>query len=195
MAELSQNGVDFNSIASKYFKSDKDDLKSNNNALIVLGTFLVWAGYMFFTGGRTYGQFNPRSNNSSKIIQNMFISSGFSGILSILLKTLFLGRCSKRSSKYDALTLCNGILIGMVAVSGVVDRLQNWGAVLIGSISAIWYAGAVAFLEFYRIDDPLEVFPVHGAGGIWGLFATGFFDNYRGALFYGAHKQGEFMGY
>jgi ammonia channel protein AmtB len=76
----------------------------------------------------------------------------------------------------------------MVSIAGVVDNVENWGAVLIGSISSVFYVGAILFLEFYRIDDPLEVFPVHCVGGIWGLFATGFFDNYRGALFMGASK-------
>lgn len=149
---------------------------------------------MFFTGGRTYGQSDYRSHSSSKIIQNMFISSGFSGLVGFILKKIALGD-GRRSSKYDALTLANSILIGMVAISGVVDDVQNWGAVLIGSIAAVFYVGAVFFLEFYKIDDPLEVFPVHGAGGIWGLIATGFFDNYQGALFAGAYKQGKFMGY
>ncbi len=66
---------------------------------------------------------------------------------------------------------------------------------LIGSISSVFYVGGVLFLDFWRIDDPLEVFPVHCLGGVWGLFATGFFDNTQGALFHGAIKQGEFMGY
>ena len=104
-------------------------------------------------------------------------------------------RFTKRSAKYDALTLANGIIIGCVAVSGVVNNLDNWGAVLIGSISAVFYVGGVLFLNFWNIDDPLEVFPVHFLGGVWGLFATGFFDQTRGALYYGANQQGAFMGF
>lgn len=88
------------------------------------------------------------------------------------------------------MTLCNGILIGLIAVSGVADRVQNWGAVLIGSISAFWYVGGVLYLDFWRIDDPLEVFPVHALGGVWGLFADGFFDNNRGALYWYGFRQG-----
>ena len=156
--------------------------------MIVLGTLLVWTGYMFFTGGRTYGQFNRRDNASSKIIQNMFISSGFAGLTSFIFKTILMQRYRFRSAKYDCLTLCNGILIGMVAIAGVVDHVENWGAVLIGSIAGVFYIGGVLFLEFYRIDDPLEVFPVHCCGGIWGIFAAGYFDKYRGALFYYAAK-------
>ena len=51
------------------------------------------------------------------------------------------------------------------------------------------------FLEFYRIDDPLEVFPVHALGGVWGLLAAGFFDDGRGALYKNSWRQGQFFGY
>lgn len=125
----------------------------------------------------------------------MFISSSFGGFCCFILKVLVFKLWKKRSTKYDVLTLCNGILIGMVSISGVVDRVENWGAVLIGTFSAFFYVGGILFLEFYRIDDPLEVFPVHACGGMWGLFATGFFDKYRGALFHYALKQGQYMGY
>lgn len=149
---------------------------------------------MFFTGGRTLTQFNPRTSTSSKIIQNTLISAAFSGLLSFILKPLVL-RNKSRATKYDCLTLCNGILIGLISVAGVADRVQNWGAVLIGAIASVWYVGGILYLNFWRIDDPLEVFPVHALGGVWGLFATGFFDNFQGALYHNAHHQGRFMGY
>jgi Amt family ammonium transporter len=78
----------------------------------------------------------------------------------------------------------------MVAISAAVDRVENWGAVLIGTISAICYIISLLTLEFYRIDDPLEAISVHLAGGAWGLFASGFFDTTSGALFYGSLSQG-----
>jgi Amt family ammonium transporter len=83
----------------------------------------------------------------------------------------------------------------MVAVAGAVDNIENWSSVLIGTIAAFWYVGGVLFMDFYRIDDVLEVAPVHLAGGIWGLFASGFFDNSSGALFATANMQGIYMGY
>lgn len=114
--------------------------------------------------------------------------------MSVFLKPMVFGNCN-RATKYDVLTLCNGALIGMVSIAGVIDTVENWGAVLIGTIAAVFYVVACLFLDFYRIDDPLEVVPVHLAGGIWGLFAAGFFDNFHGALFEHANKQGQFMGY
>lgn len=123
----------------------------------------------------------------------MFISSGFSAIVTLMIKPLALG--VTRYTKFDALSLTNGALVGMVAISASVDRVENWGAVLIGTISAFWYIISILTLEFYRIDDPLESISVHLAGGAWGLFAAGFFDSTSGALFYGALSQGKFMGY
>ena len=125
----------------------------------------------------------------------MFISSGFSALLSTVLKPLAFGTFHLRSTKFDALTVCNGALIGMVSISGVVDQVQNWGAVLIGTGAAFVYVGTLVFLEFYRIDDPLESIPVHFSGGVWGLFATGLFSSFSGSLYSGALKQGLFMGY
>lgn len=100
-----------------------------------------------------------------------------------------------RTHSFDVLTFSNGALVGMVAISASVDRVENWGAVLIGTIAAFVYVISVLTLEFYRIDDPLEAISVHFAGGIWGVFATGFFDTTSGVLFYGSFRQGQFMGY
>ena len=160
---------------------------------MVLGTLFVWAAYFFFVGGRTLGQFNPRAYNSAKIIQNLFISSSFSALVTLVIRPILFG--VSRTHKFDVLSLSNGALVGMVAISASVDRVENWGAVLIGTIAAFFYVISILTLEFYRIDDPLETISVHFTGGIWGVFATGFFDTTSGVLFYGSIRQGQFMGY
>ena len=169
--ELDDLNPDFSKIARKHFKGAEGELARNNNTFIVLGALLIWASYIFFVGGRTLGQDGVRASSSAKIILNMFLSSGFSAFVGMGLKAYAFG-----VSKYDSLSLCNSALIGMVSVSGVADTTENWCAVLIGAIAGVWYVAAVGLLEFYRIDDPLEAVPVHFAGGIWGLFATGFFN-------------------
>jgi len=194
-AELDDLHVDFSKIAKKHFKGNESEVTRNNNTFIVVGTLLVWASYIFFTGGRTLTQFTPRTASSGKIIMNMFISSSFSALISVLLKRIALSNGEQRSTKFDALTICNGALIGMVSIAGVADSTELWGAVIIGSIAAFWYVGLVLILDFYRIDDPLEASPVHLGGGVWGLFATGFFNTNHGVLFEHSLKQGQFMAY
>ena len=186
---MADPSADYSIITQKYFPASASSQR--NHVYIVLGALLFWCGYIFFVGGRTLGQNGiARENNSSKIIMNMFIASGFSALWSITLKNVILWRVCSRAAKYDVLTLANGIIIGCAAISGVANNCDNWGAVLIGSISAAFYVGGILFEQFWGIDDPLEVFPVHFCGGLWGLFATGFFDQVRGALFYGGHQQG-----
>jgi Amt family ammonium transporter len=123
----------------------------------------------------------------------MFIASSFSALTTLVIRPIALGKT--RTHKFDVLSLSNGALVGMVAISASIDRVENWGAVLIGTIAAFCYVISLLTLEFYRIDDPLEAISVHFAGGIWGVFATGFFDTHSGVLFYGSFKQGQFMGY
>ena len=191
--QLNEINPDFSNIAKKAFKNNEGELASNNNAFIVLGTLLIWTSYFFFVGGRTLGQFNPRAHNSAKIIQNMFIASSFSALVTIVIRPIALGLT--RTHKFDVLSISNGALVGMVAISASVDRVENWEAVLIGTIAAFSYVISLLTVEFYMIDDPLETISVHFAGGVWGLFATGFFDTVSGVLFYGSFKQGQFMGY
>ena len=66
--ELNELNSDFSSIAKKYFASSSGELKRNNTTFIVIGGLLIWASYLFFVGGRTLTQFNPRSSNPAKII-------------------------------------------------------------------------------------------------------------------------------
>lgn len=116
----------------------------------------------------------------------MFISSCFSALVTLVIRPLALGKT--RTHTFDALSFSNGALVGMVAIAASVDRVENWGSVLIGTFAAFFYVISAFTLDFYRIDDPLEAISVHFAGGVWGLFATGFFDTKSGVLFYGSFR-------
>ena len=117
-----------------------------------------------------------------------------SGILSFSLRPLT-ARSYSRASKFDILTLCNGILIGLVAISGACDRCENWGAIIIGTVAAFFYLAGVWLLEYLQIDDAIETSVVHMLGGIWGLIAVALFDNFHGALFRSTPHSGLFVGY
>merc|ERR1712151_1197651 len=49
------------------------------------------------------------------------------------------------------------------------------GSIGIGLIGGLVYSISSHLLKKMRIDDPLDAFSVHGACGIWGVIATGFF--------------------
>ena len=71
--------------------------------------------------------------------------------------------------------------------------VESWASIVIGAIGgAICFASSRTLVKF-KIDDPLDAFPVHGACGAWGCIAVGLFctdvytynDNAYQGLFYG----------
>jgi hypothetical protein len=71
---------------------------------------------------------------------------------------------------------CNGLLAGLVAITGPCAYVEPWAAIIIGIL-----AGVVAMLTIYamsyklHIDDPLDAFAIHGMCGALGVISTGLF--------------------
>lgn len=95
--------------------------------------------------------------------------------------------------RMDFQALCNGILAGLVSITANCDAVDSWAAVVIGLLGAVFYSLACRFMNYVRVDDPLEATQVHGFCGIWGCVATAFFHKEKG-IFYGAPKAGQLLG-
>jgi len=117
------------------------------------------------------------------IMINTIIAAASGGITSVLLKHRIAGTYEIRT-KYDVSALCNGILIGLVAITGPCNNVEPWAALIIGFLAGITYGLSTRLLLRLKVDDPIEASQVHGFGGLLGLFVTGFFDRDAG-LFYG----------
>ena len=91
-----------------------------------------------------------------------------------------------RSVKYDTVGLLNGVLCGLVAITGNCAYIMAWASIVIGATAPIWYALTIrTFNRLKLIDDATEAFPIHGPCGAWGIFCTAFFHTTAG-VFYGA---------
>lgn len=77
---------------------------------------------------------------------------------------------------YDAASIGNGILAGLVAITAPSDVVEPWGAICIGTVAAFIYSGFVVFIESLNIDDPSESGSIHYANGVWGIIACAIFD-------------------
>jgi ammonium transporter, Amt family len=73
--------------------------------------------------------------------------------------------------------LCRGLLGGAVASCGCAGLIDPWAAFVIGGVAGALVQAAMDYLEHKRIDDPVGGAAVHGAGGAWGVLATGLFAN------------------
>merc|ERR1711972_712168 len=70
---------------------------------------------------------------------------------------------------------CNGILAGLVSITAGCGSVRPWEALVIGLIGGCVYQGASMLLKTLQIDDVVDAIPVHGACGLWGVLALGFF--------------------
>jgi len=96
--------------------------------------------------------------------------------------------------RYDVGALANGILSGLVAITGVCDRCEVWSAFLVGFLGAIVFVLACKLMEKLGVDDPIEASQVHGFSGAWGLIAVAIFDNKKGLVSDNPEK-GSFLGW
>ena len=74
------------------------------------------------------------------------------------------------------LGLCSGLVAGLVAITPASGFVSPTSALIIGSVAGVaCYWGATALKRLLRADDSLDVFGVHGVGGIVGCLMTGVF--------------------
>jgi len=77
----------------------------------------------------------------------------------------------------------NGILAGLVSITGCCNAVQPWAAIIIGSIGSCIYSLSCRAGEYYKVDDPLEAFQVHGCCGAWGVLAYAIFAIDKGLIY------------
>jgi ammonium transporter, Amt family len=137
--------------------------------------------------------FAERTNSPGKIIVNTWLSGAIAGIVTVFVKPRFLGTYS-HVNRFDPASLCNGILVGLVGITGCCDQVETWAAFIIGIISSFFYVLGCWVMEKTHVDDAVEAFPIHLFGGMWGTLATGLFSNISGVLA-GANRDPVFLGY
>merc|ERR1711988_1907713 len=81
------------------------------------------------------------------------------------------------TKKLDVGGFCNGILAGLVSITAGCGAVKPWETIIIGFIGGLVYQGASMLLRKLKVDDVVDAFPVHGACGIWGVLALGFFGD------------------
>jgi Amt family ammonium transporter len=162
--------------------------------MVITGSFILAFGWFGFNAGSA---FSGTSGRISIIAANTMLSGAAGAVTS----SLYLWW---RFGKPDPSMMCNGMLAGLVAITGPCAFVAPWAAVLIGAIAGLISDWSVFFWERKGIDDPVGAISVHGVGGLWGILALGLFadgtftgsdgkwngiaGNVRG-LFYGDGKQ------
>jgi len=160
-----------NAVEERTEKNKRENWHPHNLAFVVIGTFILWFGWYGFNCGSTLAFSSVEiATQASLVAMNTTISASTGGI------TLFIIRLFRTGFKYDLAGACNGILVGLVAVCAGVGDVYPWGALILGILGGVAHEIASITLEKLKVDDPLDAFAVHGAGGMIGLIMRPILD-------------------
>ncbi|MFA5974696.1 MAG: ammonium transporter [Elusimicrobiota bacterium] len=155
----------------------------HNLPLAVLGAGMLWFGWFGFNAGSALC--------SGQLAVSAFVATHAAGSAAGLTWGILDWIFNKRPTVLGMIT---GAVGGLAAVTPASGFVNLWGALAIGvGVSMICYWVVVFVKAKFAYDDSLDVFGVHGMGGIWGSIAVGLFGtqavNPAGAngLFYGGH--------
>ena len=140
------------------------NIQGSNFPLALLGTLLLWFGWIGFNGGSALGL----TDQVPGIIARTMIA-GAAGMLT----AVAIGW--RRDGLPETKHVMNGTLAGLVAITASCHAVTSPSAVLIGAVGAVLMLIVESLLERARIDDVVGAVPVHGAAGAWGTVALGIF--------------------
>ena len=158
-------GYDPNQIDKEQFTAKPKQFSAYNLTFSTLGCLILWLGWLGFNGGSVQAL-----AHIPHVITTTMIAAASGGVFVLLLRGL-------RRNKPALPLVLNGILGGLVGITASSAYVTLGIAMFIGAMSGLCVILVEAFLEFYRIDDPVGAVPVHLGCGIWGTLAVGFFVN------------------
>lgn len=157
----------------------------HNMPFTVLGGALLWFGWFGFNAGSALG--------ANELAAHAFITTNTATAAAGLTWALMEW---KHNGTPTALGAVTGAVAGLVAITPACGFVSPINAIFIGILGSFFCYLAVTKLKaLFGYDDSLDVFGIHGVGGIWGTLATGLFAEKvvneagaNGLFFGGAHQ-------
>ncbi len=137
----------------------------HNMTMVVTGAGMLWFGWFGFNGGSAL----KADGSAGMAIAVTHLAAAAGSLTWMTIEWLRFGKPSVL-----------GIVTGMVAGLGTITPASGYvgpvGGLIIGVIAGAVCFGATQFMKrVLKIDDSLDVFPVHGVGGTIGSILTGVF--------------------
>ncbi|WP_024108454.1 ammonium transporter AmtB [Dickeya dianthicola] len=143
----------------------KEAFKPHNLPMVFLGTAILYIGWFGFNAGSA-----AAANNVAGLA---FLTTVVATAAAIL--AWVVGEWVSRG-KPSLLGACSGCIAGLVAITPAAGTVGIGGAMVIGfagGFAGLW--GVTVLKRWLRVDDPCDVFGVHGVCGIVGCLLTGVF--------------------
>jgi ammonium transporter, Amt family len=143
----------------------KEALAPHNLALTMVGACMMWVGWFGFNAGS-----NLEANGGAALAFINTLLATAAAVLAWALGDLL------SKGKASMLGAASGAVAGLVAITPACGSVGPMGAIVIGLIAGfacLW--GVTGLKRMLGADDTLDVFGVHGVGGIVGALLTGVF--------------------
>jgi Amt family ammonium transporter len=139
-------------------------LEPHNVPYVILGAAILWFGWFGFNAGSALAS-NGLAVNAFLVTNTAAATAALTwGIISQI-----------ANGRVSAVGVATGAVAGLVAITPASGFVTVGGAIIIGIGAAIVGYVGVVLRPKTGLDDSLDVFAVHGLGGIWGAIATGIF--------------------
>ncbi|MFI5300154.1 MAG: ammonium transporter [Polyangiales bacterium] len=136
----------------------------HNLTMTLTGAGLLWFGWFGFNAGSALASGQPAA--LALVTTHIGASAGAVG---------WLVAENKHRGKPSALGLASGLVAGLVAITPAAGFVSPMAAIVIGGLAGVVCYVAVVAKSRFGYDDALDVFGVHGVGGILGALLTGVF--------------------
>lgn len=131
---------------------------------VLLGTGLLWFGWIGFNGGSAYSA----GTLAAVALANTMAASAAGALAWIFFD-------SYKGKKPSAMGTCIGTVVGLVAITPAAGFVTIPHSLIIGVVASVVSNMVVDWRTRTSIDDTLDVFPCHGVGGMVGMLLTGVF--------------------
>jgi Amt family ammonium transporter len=139
--------------------------RPHNLPFTVMGAALLWFGWFGFNAGSALA--------ANELAANAFITTNTATAAAGLTWALIEWQQHGAPTILGAAT---GAVAGLVAITPACGFVNPMNAIFIGILVSIFCYIAIAKVKaLFKYDDALDVFGVHGVGGMWGTIATGLF--------------------
>ncbi len=144
----------------------KESMTPHSLTLTMVGASLLWVGWFGFNAGSAL----EANGFAALAFINTFAATAMAVLAWCLGEALMRGKASM-------LGAASGAVAGLVAITPAAGNVGIGGALIIGAIASfacLW--GVHGLKKLLGADDALDVFGVHGVGGIVGALLTGVFN-------------------
>ena len=141
----------------------KENMAPHSMTLTMVGAAMLWFGWFGFNAGSNL----EATSGATLAMLNTFVATAAAVVSWSVVEAIFRGKAS-------GLGAASGMVAGLVAITPACGTTGPVGAIVLGLIvSPVCYFFVTKVKAMFKYDDSLDVFGVHGVGGIIGAIMTG----------------------